>query len=152
VLRHRHYLIEHPEDGLDSRSVGHFAERVRRKDLDSSRKTRNNSTGTEHALKTGTIGQQSNNNQPTKEPTFPRTRRKKQHIDEKKKQTTSRAEERHVFYPSPPQHGAVLQEISKQTLGLVASSFPFLFFVSRLSLFTFPRRTTKNIGHSVDPR
>merc|ERR1712111_157873 len=68
---------KHPEDGLDSRSVGHFAERVRRKNLDSSRKTRNNSTGTEHALKTGTIGQQSNNNQPTKEPTFPRTRKKK---------------------------------------------------------------------------
>merc|ERR1712234_83215 len=68
---------KHPEDGLDSRSVGHFAERVRRTNLDSSRKTRNNSTGTEHALKTGTIGQQSNNNQPTKEPTFPRTRRKK---------------------------------------------------------------------------
>jgi len=62
---------------------------------------------------------------------------KKQHIDEKKKQTTSRAEERHVFYPSPPQHGAVLQEISKQTLGLVASSFPFLFLCpdSLFSLF-----------------
>jgi len=45
----------------------------------------------------------------------------------KKKQTTSRAEERHRFYPSPPQHGAVMKEKSKQTLGLVASSFPFLF-------------------------
>merc|ERR1712142_1248106 len=120
--------------------------------FDSSRKTRNNSTGTEHALKTGTIGQQSNNNQPTKEPTFPRTRRKKQHIDEKKKkQTTSRAEERHRFYPSPPQHGAVMKEKSKQTLGLVASSFPFLFLCPD-SLFTFPRTTTKNIENSVDPR
>jgi len=45
----------------------------------------------------------------------------------KKKQTTSGAEERHRFYPSPPQHGAVMKEKSKQTLGLVASSFPFLF-------------------------
>merc|ERR1711915_47062 len=126
---------KHPEDGLDSRSVGHFAERVRRKNLDSSRKTRNNSTGTEQALKTGTIGQQSNNNQPTKEPTFPRTRRKKQHSDEKKKkQTTSRAEERHRFYPSPPQRGAVMKEKIKQTL--VASSFPFLFCVPTLSLFS----------------
>merc|ERR1712121_507220 len=44
-----------------------------------------------------------------------------------KKKTTSRAEERHRFYPSPPQHGAVMKEKSKQTLGLVASSFPFLF-------------------------
>merc|ERR1711872_64787 len=70
---------KHPEDGLDSRSVGHFAERVRRKNLDSSRKTRNNSTGT--------IGQQSNNNQPTKEPTFPRTRRKKNNISMKRKKT-----------------------------------------------------------------
>merc|ERR1712240_151688 len=81
------------------------------------------------------------------------TRRKKQHIDEKqkKKQTTSGAEERHRFYPSPPQHGAVMKEKSKQTLGLVASSFPFLFLCPD-SLFTFPRTTTKNIGNSVDPR
>jgi len=137
VLRHRHYLIEHPEDGLDSRSVGHFAERVRRKNLDSSRKTRNNSTGTEHALKTGTIGQQSNNNQPTKEPTFPRTRRKKQHIDEKKKKpTTSGAEERHRFYPSPPQHGAVMKEKKQANAWAGRVIFPFPFFVSRLSLFS----------------
>merc|ERR1711931_209042 len=119
---------KHPEDGLDSRSVGHFAERVRRKNLDSSRKTRNNSTGTEHALKTGTIAQQSNNNQPTKEPTFPRTRRKKQHIDEKQK-TDNISRRRTAPFLSISTTTRCRNERKKkqQTLGLVASSFPFLF-------------------------
>merc|ERR1712168_104830 len=75
----------------------------------------------------------------------------KNNISMKKKQTTSRAEERHRFYPSPPQQGVVMTEKSKQTLGLVASSFPFLFLCPD-SLFTFPRTTTKNIENSVDPR
>merc|ERR1739845_56917 len=126
---------KHPEDGLDSRSVGHFAERVRMKNLDSSRKTRNNSTGTEHALKTGTIGQQSNNNQPTKEPTFPRTRRKKQHIDEKQKKNTDNIWRRRTApFLSISTTTRCRNERKKQANAWAGRViFPFPFFVSQLS-------------------
>merc|ERR1712198_447834 len=71
----------------------------------------------------------------------------------KKKQTTSRAEERHRFYPSPPQHGAVMKEKkASKRLGWSRHLSLSFFCVPTLSLFTFPRTTTKNIENSVDPR
>merc|ERR1712114_158456 len=101
--------------------------------LDSSRKTRNNSTGTEHALKTGTIGQQSNNNQPTKEPTFPRTRKKKQHIDEKKK-TDNIWRRRTAPFLSISTTTRCRNEGKKQANAWAGRLiFPFPFYVSLLS-------------------
>merc|ERR1712142_837698 len=112
------------------------------KNLDSSRKTRNNSTGTEHALKTGTIGQQSNNNQPTKEPTFPRTRRKN-NISMKRKNRQHLAQKNGTCFIHL--HRNTVPYCKKQANAWAGRViFPFPFFVSRLSLFTFPRRTTKN--------
>merc|ERR1712168_34140 len=71
----------------------------------------------------------------------------------RKKQTTSRAEERHRFCPSPPQHGAVMKEKkASKRLGWSRHLSLSFFCVPTLSLFTFPRTTTKNIENSVDPR
>jgi len=151
VLRHRHYLIEHPEDGLDSRSFGHFAELLRRENPDSPQKTRNNSTGTGHELKTGKIGQQSNNNQPTKEPTFPRTRKRKNDISMKRKTQQHLAQKKNgTVFPSPPRHGAIMKTKNQANAWAGRVIFPLSFFCVSLSLF--PRTTTKNIKNSVDRR
>jgi len=58
-------------------------------------------------------------------------KRKTQHLAQKKNGTV---------FPSPPRHGAIMKKKIKQTLGLVASSFPFLFLC--LS-FTFSKNNNE---------
>merc|ERR1712087_270166 len=95
-----------------------------------------------------TIEQQPTNKR-TNIPTDPK---KKQHIDEKKKtDNISRRRTARVLSISTATRCRIAR--NKQANAWAGRViFPFPFFVSRLSLFTFPRRTTKNIGHSVDPR
>merc|ERR1712198_734657 len=70
-----------------------------------------------------TIEQQPTNKR-TNIPTDPK---KKQHIDEKKKTDNIPRRRTAPFLSISPPTSAVMKKKSKQTLGLVASSFPFLF-------------------------
>jgi len=58
-------------------------------------------------------------------------RKTQQHLAQKKNGTV---------FPSPPRHGAIMKKKIKQTLGLVASSFPFPFFVSLFHFFQEQQR------------